>query len=187
MISSRFSPARMIGLLAACGLLLGAVLSACSSSSVTVAEAPTPTPIPTTVAAPRPTYTVERGDIVNQLDFQARIVPIVTQDLKFTTSGRVAKVNVAEGDTVKNGQLLAELQTSIDPYQLKRAQLNLQKAQLSQQLFEAQTSKNARGYALMQALKQVDVELAQMELDQINQVVVQAQLKAGMDGVVLAM
>lgn len=183
MISSRFSPARMIGLLAVCGMLIVTVLSACSSSTATI-EAPTPTPIPTPVPAVRPTFTVERGDIVNQLDFQARILSMVTKDLKFKTAGRVAKVSVAEGDTVKHGQLLAELQTSIDPYELKRAQLNLQKAQLSQQLFEAQTSKNAKGYALGQALKKVDVDLAQLELDQINQVVVQAQLVASMDGVV---
>jgi multidrug efflux pump subunit AcrA (membrane-fusion protein) len=52
-------------------------------------EVPTPTPIPTAVIPARPTYVVQRGEIVNQIEVNGRVVPVVQQDLVFQVAGRV--------------------------------------------------------------------------------------------------
>ena len=58
--------------------LLAVWLGACQSSES--GEAPTPTPLPTPVAVEKPTYTVERGTVVNTLEFTGRVSPVIEQE-----------------------------------------------------------------------------------------------------------
>lgn len=57
---------------------------------------------------PRPTYTVQRGEVVSELVLTGRVVP-VQQELAFLETGVVGRVTVQRGDQVVPGQLLAEL------------------------------------------------------------------------------
>ena len=70
----------------------------------------TPTPLPTPVVLEKPTYTVELGTVVETLEFTGRASPVQEQELFFETGGNVSAVNVARGDWVKAGDVLAELE-----------------------------------------------------------------------------
>jgi len=52
---------------------------------------------------------VERGNIVTSVESTGTVTFANEQQMKFNTKGTVAKVNVKEGDIVKKGQVIAEL------------------------------------------------------------------------------
>ncbi len=147
--------------------------SACSGGTA-ANTAPTPTPLPTPVAASKPTYTVARGDILAQEQFNARVMPAVEEELFFRASGRVRNVYVRAGDTVEKGQVLADLlqlddmearkrQQDLD---LRRAEINLEMAWLRQQLAATQTPTYSTGYEIRMKMNEYDVELAQIAYEE---------------------
>ncbi|MFC1996445.1 efflux RND transporter periplasmic adaptor subunit [Chloroflexota bacterium] len=114
----------------------------CSSASSEEAEV-TPTPIPTAVIPTKPTYSVERGEVIEEMQFTARVAPVVQEELFFRTNGRVRNVYNEEGDEVEAGQVIADLeflddlerQLASDQLGLRRAEINVENAQLSLDLF----------------------------------------------------
>ena len=92
-------------------------------------EEPTPTPIPAPAMVSKPTYRVERGEVTKQVILGGRIAPVTQVDLFFRTSGRVSTVFVKTGDTVKTGQLLANLEIPNVERDLVGAGLDLDRAQ----------------------------------------------------------
>src|SRR5688500_15645782 len=74
-------------------------------------EPPTPSPAPT-----RPPYdpdnliTVERKDLLDALTGRATVSPKLTDELFFRRDGRIGVVEVATGDQVEEGQVLARLE-----------------------------------------------------------------------------
>lgn len=89
----------------------------------------TATPLPTAPAAQRTTYTVERGDVLEEFVFRGRWLPRDQMELSFEVNGNVRSVNVNRGDTVVAGQVLADLQIDDLEAQLASQELNLQSAQ----------------------------------------------------------
>ena len=157
-------------LLALASLMLA---TACSGGGA-AKEQPTPTPLPTPAAATIPTSNVQRGDISAQVQFSARIIPSVQEELFFRADGRVRKVYVRNGDQVTQGQVLADL-ISLDKMEmqsqqqeiiLRRAQINLEMAWLRQQLWATQTPDWDEGYAIKAQMQAYEVELAQMAFDE---------------------
>jgi RND family efflux transporter MFP subunit len=125
---------------------LGAVLFmiACNQGGIDVQA--TPTPLPTPVILEKPTYAVEKGTVVNALQFIGRISPVQEQELFFKSDGFVAEVFFSRGDMVEENELLVELeivdlQNTLAQQQvtLETAEVNLTNAQqsLEDQLFEA--------------------------------------------------
>lgn len=141
-------------LLLACAL----ALTACGAGE---GASPTPTPIPEQRTVERPTYRVARGDIVEELRLSGRVAAVRQQDLGFEQAGRVLRVRVATGDTVKKGQLLAELEQRELETNLARAQVALDQAKLV-----LQRGQNAKRFATQRA--QLDLEEAQTILDQAD-------------------
>lgn len=166
-------------------LLIDMLLSACATNQV--AKQPTPTTVPTSVIPAKPTYKVERGDVIRTMDFTARIDSIVKEDLYFKTGGRVSKVLVRVGDMVKKGQILAELELSGSEVDLQRAQINLDIAKLRLQLTEIQTPKYKPEHDVVIALQQKEVDLAQLALDELNQNFENATIKSTIDGMVASL
>jgi multidrug efflux pump subunit AcrA (membrane-fusion protein) len=113
-------------LLAAC-CLAGSFLAACASGG-TAAPPPTPTPLPTAVVPENPTYTVQRGSVVEDLTSTGRVSPVNEAELYFRTNGRVLAVHVERGDTVQTGDILAELDVDALYRQLAQAELALETA-----------------------------------------------------------
>lgn len=143
-------------------VLLVSLLTACSSTAdgrdrrgTNAAE---PTPIPTAVAAARPTYTVERGQVVTDLSFNGRVTPAVEQALAFSLDGVVKEIHVERGDRVTAGDLIAEL----DPAQWE-AQLVLARSALA--IAEERLAAVQREIALARVRAETRRDLAQLDLD----------------------
>jgi RND family efflux transporter MFP subunit len=179
------------------GLML---TSACSGAN-TAKEKPTPTPLPTAAAANKPTYKVTRGDVTAQVKFSARVIPAIEEELYFRADGRVRKVYVRSGDTVKKGQVLAdlisldqmEMQAKQQGYNQRKAEIALEMAWLNQQLAATQDSTWNAGYEIRQKLNQFEVELAQIDLDEtklhtkdLDKAIADSQIVSPMDGKVLS-
>ena len=86
-------------------------LTGCTTGSQQGDEA-TPTPIPTPIIPTKPTYVVERGEVVKRIDFTGRVSPVIEQELFFRASGYVDVVYFKRNDVVKEGELLAELEVT---------------------------------------------------------------------------
>lgn len=69
----------------------------------------TPTPLPPLVVAQKPTYTVQRGEVVKVLELRGRVSAVKQEELFFGTNGVVDEVLAGRGDMVKAGQVLAYL------------------------------------------------------------------------------
>jgi RND family efflux transporter MFP subunit len=113
--------------LLAAATLIASALAGCGGPGP---ETATPTPFPTAVVPTKPTYKVARGPIAEQVRFTGRIAPVEEEQLFFRTDGRVASVNVKQGDMVKKGDLLAELEISDLLNQLAQARVTLETAEL---------------------------------------------------------
>lgn len=94
-------------------------------------EEATPTPIPTPIVPVKPTYQVQRGEVVKSIQFTGRIAPVVEEELFFRTSGYVGTVYVKRNQQVKTGDLLGELETTDLQNQLAQAQAELEAIQIS--------------------------------------------------------
>jgi multidrug resistance efflux pump len=101
-------------------------------------EASTPTPIPTPIVPDKPTYVVQQGEVVKQLEFTGRISSVEETTLYFKTGGYVKRVLVERDEQVKAGDLLAELEIDDLLKQMAQAEVSLNSAQL--RLDEAEKS-----------------------------------------------
>jgi multidrug efflux pump subunit AcrA (membrane-fusion protein) len=142
-----------------------AVLTACSPGS---GSKPTPTPLPPVLNYEKTIFKVEKGSIVSEKKVSADIVPSKQDDLFFRASGFINRVVVKQGDKVKKGDVLAEMQVDDLLNQLQQARIDLEVAQAnmekdkSQKLFELKKA-NSDVYVL-----QKKVELAKLALVDAN-------------------
>jgi len=138
-------------------LLLAFVLAGCRQ----VEPAPTPTAIPTPIVPEKPTYVVERGPIVNELEFLGRIAPVVEQDLFFRMGGYVRAVLVQRDESVTTDQVLAELDVEDLEKQLAQAQVSLE-------LGQAQLEEAERVNADQLAEARINLEKARLRLARLR-------------------
>jgi multidrug efflux pump subunit AcrA (membrane-fusion protein) len=82
--------------------------------------------------------------VIEEMQFTARVAPVVQKELFFRTDGRVRNVYMEEGDEVESGQVIADLeflddlerQLAADQLRLRRAEINVENAQLALDLFK---------------------------------------------------
>jgi RND family efflux transporter MFP subunit len=116
----------------------------------------------------KPTYVVQRGEVVRILEFNGRVAPVVEEELFFRTAGYIATVYVTRDQEVKAGDILAELEVTDLQNQLAQAQADLQAIQLAseRQTAEAQASLNTAGWRLAQArVQNPDLQVTSAEVD----------------------
>src|SRR4051812_2061108 len=118
-------------------ILLFPLLVACGAPSAAQVEQATPTPLPPDPALERPTYTVKLDAIDQVLTVNGRVTPVDLTRLSFKRDGRVNTVGFVRGDTVKQGDLLAELQQEEQLDELREAKDGL--VQARRDLENAQT------------------------------------------------
>lgn len=94
------------------------------------------------------TATVKRGDIKATVSANARVRADDSARLAFPLSGLVTQVNVKEGDTVKKGDVLAELDRTESERRVRQAQLALDSRQLD--LSRAQAPPNRQDLDIAQ-------------------------------------
>jgi multidrug efflux pump subunit AcrA (membrane-fusion protein) len=127
-------------------LICTLLLSACAVPSAAVpaqTNPPTPTPLPPDPVLERPTYIVQRGAIERVLEVNGRVTPVDLVRLSFAENGRVADVQVARGDTVQAGDLLATLNQEAALEALQQAELAVSAAE--RDLAAARTQQSLAG------------------------------------------
>lgn len=129
------------------------LLAACGN-----AQPINPTPIPDLPTPAAPTYTVQRGLVARGVEFSARVQPASSETLSFQTDGRIYKLNVKEGDTVKTGDVLAELDLSDLKRQLEQETIRLRTA-------ESVLSNTLQSYSDTLRMAQIDLEQAQLRYE----------------------
>jgi len=138
------------------------LLPACTGSGRSAV--PTVTPVPPLISYEKTIYTVQRGAITAEKEVMAQVVPSLQEDLFFRASGYVTRIPVKQGDYVKKGEILAELQVDDLLNQLEQARIDLEVAQT-----RLETAQAERKYAIARAEHEVKiwelrVELARLDL-----------------------
>lgn len=136
-------------------ILLLPLLAACGAPAAGQAEEPTPTPLPPDPAFERPTYTVKRDAIDRVLTINGRVTPVDLTRLSFKREGRVNTVSFKRGDSVKQGDVIAELQQDEQLDELRQAEDLLVQSQ--------RDLENAR------KAQEKKIKQAQIDLDQANE------------------
>lgn len=156
------SVAGVVALLASGGLTACAVnLNQAAPTPTPLSRAPTPIP---------PTYTVSVGPVVKRLQFSARVQAKETADLYFETDGRILNAPFKDGDVVKQGDILAELDVTDLRNELEQRKLEYQTAQTV-------LSNTVKGYTQTVSLAQLDVEQARLRLEIAAQQASDAEVK----------
>lgn len=180
-------------------LLFFLCLAAIGCAAEKTAALATPTPIPTPVVPRKPVYEVVRGDVVEEMQFSGRVVPVVEQALAFEREGRVGQLYVAEGEQVAAGDLLADLeqvahlirQQEEQQLAVRRARLHKEIAALRLEAFRLTAEGETADYEQQVGILERQVELAdialqeaELTLEDLGAGVASAQLAAPLDGVV---
>lgn len=93
-------------LLIAIALILFLFLSSCTGTEDPLQDEPVAA---TPFVAVQNEYTVQRGEIIEQVELLGRVSPSVSHDLFFGISGTVSEVYFEEGDMVNEGDVIAIL------------------------------------------------------------------------------
>jgi len=129
---------------------------------------PTESPMPTAVPT-RPPYdpaaliTVERRDLLDSVTGRATVVPELTDQLFFRRAGRIGSVEVAAGDEVKQGQVLAQLEQTDLEYQIGLARIDIEVMQL-----RARHAREQEASTLEIAIAEKEVERAGLALKRLE-------------------
>jgi HlyD family secretion protein len=97
----------------------------------------------------REEYVVSRGTLAAMVNATGTILPEKQTTLSFVTPGRVAEVLVQEGQTVREGDVLARLETTDIEYAITQAELALETAQA--QLLRLQRPPSEQDFAAAEA------------------------------------
>jgi multidrug efflux pump subunit AcrA (membrane-fusion protein) len=144
-------------------------LGACATGSGGGGDAAaTPTPIPTSIVPTNPTYEVQRGDVIRELQFTGRVAPVVEEELFFKTGGYVNEVYVSRNDDVTEGQLLAELEVTDLKNQITQQEAELQAVELDYDRRVTEAENSVRSAELSLAKLQASTSQTQLINARIN-------------------
>ncbi|MEZ4657895.1 MAG: efflux RND transporter periplasmic adaptor subunit [Caldilineaceae bacterium] len=138
-----------------------AFLPSTRTEQTAAGEDATPTPIPTAIVPTKPTYTVKKGEIIDELEFSGRITAVDEEDLFFRTSGRVRNLFFKRDALVKEGDVIADLEIDDLERELISVQLELERAQVV-----LDKAKTALDFSQREA--QANVEIAEIQLAQLQ-------------------
>ncbi|MGC9348271.1 MAG: efflux RND transporter periplasmic adaptor subunit [Anaerolineae bacterium] len=164
MIRRRF--VNLFALVLVASMLLGACASGTSAGG-SAADA-TPTPIPTSIVPTNPTYTVQRGDVIRELQFTGLVAPVVEEDLFFGVGGYVDEVYVRRNEEVEEGQLLAELEVTDLKNQITQKEAELQAVQMDYERKVSEAENSVRAAELRVARLQASGNDSQITIARIN-------------------
>jgi len=126
--------------------------------------------------------TVTRGDLANTVSAVGTVAAAQTDNLSFTQAGTVTAVNVAAGDTVKAGQVLATMDSAALQASVASAESTLANAQAK--LSDDQASGAS---AAQLSADQTSIQTATDTLTNAQNALAGAQLVATFDGTVASM
>jgi len=136
------------------------------------------------------TYTVDRGDIRQEITPSGNLSMPNSRNLNFGSGGIVAEINVIIGEVVKQGQVLAKLDLLPLETSLLQAQIAVKNAQLALERAQTPTT-SATGSALLSTPDPLDVEIKQLQLEKAKLDLKNAEknldnavIKAPFDGII---
>ncbi|NLV92129.1 MAG: efflux RND transporter periplasmic adaptor subunit [Firmicutes bacterium] len=130
------------------------------------------------------TYEVIVGPIADQIRALGRVAAVKEAQLYFPRTERLKHVHVAPGETITEGQCLAELETGDLRYRLQRAQLALAQEELRWKRVE-----NLVGIEINEidyGIAQLELKKAQLEVDHLTRQLEASMLRAPFSGVVVS-
>jgi RND family efflux transporter MFP subunit len=151
------------------------LLSACGSAA-------SPTAVPTIVLDGNNAPSNQQTGTESAITASAVIVPIRDARLSFAAAGKVTEVRVKVGDSVKAGDVLVALDTSILQAKVKEAQANLEAAQAQVRFLKRNKTDQVH-------LDQANAEVERMQalLDSANAALAaQSALAAPFDGTIIS-
>ncbi|GEM_PF-2726599 len=123
------------------------------------------------------------GTIKRTINGGGIIVSGIQQDLSFKIGGCYLKsINTSQGQTVKKGQVLAELESKDIENQLKEQEIKLKMAELDVEKLKAS---NANSYDLEKA--QLEVQIQKIEAEKLKDKLSKTKLVSEINGVVTYM
>jgi HlyD family secretion protein len=142
-------------------IVVASLISACSFGE---SEA---TPEPVAVS------TTQRPQVVSA---EAFVVPVREANLSFEIGGRIVKLNIEEGDQVKEGDLLVQLEDSTQQAALNEAKAQLAQAQASLAEQEARIAEAASQLAEAESeLARIKAGPTQEEIDQFQAILAKTE------------
>lgn len=128
------------------------------------------------------TVEVKKASIVNDIKCTGDFVSVLKTDFYYKDrAGRLEKVYVKEGDTVKKGQLLAQLETGEIETDLKLQQIAYRKSEISYDKLKTQSG--VSDYDL--ELAKLDVDSNKIRLDSLKRELEASKLVSSVDGTVI--
>jgi len=126
------------------------------------------------------TAEVKKGEIIKRVKGSGTMVPTSHHDLYYTKDGgRLKKISVREGDLVKKGQTLAELETGNLAFEIDQAYIDLKKAKLRLQQMEAHQDDK---YSI--EMGKLDVQSINNRLYFMNNQLAESKIVSPIDGVI---
>lgn len=141
-------------------------------------EEPLEAPVLTVKEVTYTTYTVETGDIERWESGTGYFASTRNETLLFGKSGLLKKIYVHSGDTVTEGQLLAELDTDDITDKIEYQEYVVEKAKLS---YYAQAE---NGYGYETQIAKLDYDYQQAQLEKLYLQAENSAIYAPMDGVI---
>lgn len=149
------------------GLLCAGLFLLAATGCDVLATAPPATPTPGVRATPTPqraTVQVKQGTIVDAIKVLGRVVSSREADLSFRNTGRIREVYVQPGDLVTSGQVLVELDQRDLPWNLAKARVTVQQAQVRLAAARAKDVVDDTAVDRL-AIRTAQIALAQQELN----------------------
>ncbi|MBS4204911.1 efflux RND transporter periplasmic adaptor subunit [Lederbergia citrea] len=126
------------------------------------------------------TAKVKTGEIIKRVKGSGTLVPTSHHDLYYSKDGgRLKKVHAKEGEFVKQGQTLAEVETGNLAFEIQQAQIELKKAEIRLQQMRAS---GADSYSL--EIGRLDVQSLQNNLSYMNNQLAESKITSPIDGIV---
>lgn len=128
-------------------------------------------------------YVVKKGDISESVKCSGKFSASSQCNLCFDKrSGVIANINVKEGDVIKKGDIIAELNCDESPEDLKKEQFQIDKAKAA---YNDLVKSNADSEEIQQA--SIDLQIAKLEYDSIQLEISKYKLISPVNGKIVKM
>lgn len=123
---------------------------------------------------------VKQGNIVKRVKGVGTLTPINNNNLFYSEAGgRLKKIHVAEGDVVKKGQVLAEIDNGNLNFDIKQTEIDQKKAEIHLKQLQSQ---QADQYAI--DIAKLDLESVQSKLQNLKEQQAKSVLTSPIKGIV---
>ncbi|UFT99661.1 efflux RND transporter periplasmic adaptor subunit [Radiobacillus kanasensis] len=123
---------------------------------------------------------VKKGEIINRITGTATFMPAYNEGLFYEEQGgRLEKILVAEGDTVKKGQTLVEMDNGNVDFEIQKMEIEWEKAKIKLDQLKAQS---ADKYTI--SIAELDKESIALQLNELRNRFTSSQLVSPINGVV---